>query len=133
MQHKQRVGKYINKTLPGESFKAYVPPKLPPVPAIDLNLLYPHIERATQAISELNGIASVIPNKSLLIHMYVKKEALLSSQIEGTQSSFSDLILFENKQKPNVSLDDVEEVANYVAAINYSLARIRDDFPLCYS
>lgn len=83
-----------------------------------------------QAITELNSIAKVIPNTSLFIYMYVRKEALLSSQIEGTQSSFSDLMLFEHNQKPAVSLDDVEEVSNYVQAINYGLKRLRDGFPL---
>lgn len=55
--------------------------------------------------------------------MYVRKEALLSSQIEGTQSSFSDLMLFEHNLKPEVSIEDVEEVSNYVTAINYGLKR----------
>jgi Fic family protein len=62
--------------------------------------------------------------------MYVRKEALLSSQIEGTQSSLSDLLLFESNEAPGVPLDDVEEVSNYVAAMNYGLERLRDGFPL---
>jgi Fic family protein len=62
--------------------------------------------------------------------MYVRKEALLSSQIEGTQSSLSDLLLFEASEAPGVPIDDVEEVSNYVAAMNHALARMREGFPL---
>ena len=127
---KRRIGTYITKKVPGESYKAYIPPELPPEPAIELNKLYPFIEKATLALAELNNMVKSIPNLSLFIYMYVRKEALLSSQIEGTQSSFSDLILFENHQKPKVPMNDVEEVSHYVQAIHYGLRRLRDDFPL---
>ena len=123
-------GTYITQKITQESFKAYVPAKLPPEPPLDLIKLYPSLEKATRALAELNAIQKVIPNISLFIHMYVRKEALLSSQIEGTQSSFSDLILFEHHQKPTVSIDDVEEVSNYVKAMNYGLKRLQEDFPL---
>ncbi len=126
----QRIGKYIIQKIAGEAYKAYVPPKLPPNPAIDLNKLYPYLEKATLALSELNSMYKYIPNTSLFIYMYVRKEALLSSQIEGTQSSFSDLILFEHHQKPKVSLEDVEEVSNYVKAMSYGLGRVKNGFPL---
>jgi Fic family protein len=81
-------------------------------------------------LAALNNVSTTIPNTSLFIYMYVRKEALLSSQIEGTQSSFSDLILFENDQKPNVSDEDVEEVSRYVQAIYHGLSRLKQDFPL---
>ena len=126
----KRTGTYITQKVSGESYKAYVPTKLPPNPPIDLSQLYPYLEKATLAIAKLNSMAQVIPNTSLFIYMYVRKEALLSSQIEGTQSSFSDLMLFEHNQKPNVSLDDVEEVSNYVKAISYGLNRLKNNFPL---
>lgn len=126
----QRVGRYIVQNLGGESYKAYVPPPLPPEPAVDLARLYPYLEKAMLALAELNNIHKSIPNTSLFIYMYVRKEALLSSQIEGTQSSFSDLMLFEHYQKPAVSLQDVEEVSNYVKAITYGLGRLKGDFPL---
>lgn len=116
--------------MPGESYKAYVPPKLPPEPPVDLWQLYPYLEKATLALAELNSIYKIIPNPSLFLYLYVRKEALLSSQIEGTQSSFSDLMLFEHQQKPEVSLEDVEEVSNYVKAISYGLQRLKEDFPL---
>jgi Fic family protein len=82
------------------------------------------------ALAELNSIHKLIPNPSLFLYMYVRKEALLSSQIEGTQSSFSDLMLFEHHQTPEVSLEDVEEVSNYIKAIHYGLERLRNGFPL---
>lgn len=125
----KRIGTYITQKIASESFMAYVPPKLPPLPPIDLAILYPHLEKATLALAELNSIHKTIPNTDLFMYMHVRKEALLSSQIEGTQSSFSDLMLFEQKQQPNVSLEDVEEVSNYVKAINYGLERL-DNFPL---
>ncbi len=127
---KQRIGKYITKKVTGESYKAYVPPLLPPKPPINLTLLYPLLEKATLALAELNSIHKSIPNTALFIYMYVRKEALLSSQIEGAQSSFSDLMLFEHNQKTDISLEDVEEVSNYVRAISYGLERLKNDFPL---
>lgn len=126
----KRVGIYVTQNVIGESYKAYVPPKLPPEPPLDLVKLYPHLEKATLALAKLNTISQSIPNTSLFIYTYVRKEALLSSQIEGTQSSFSDLMLFEHQQKSEVSLEDVEEVSNYVKAINYGLERLRGGFPL---
>lgn len=126
----QRIGTYITQKVTGEYYKAYLPPPLPPKPPLDLVGLYPSLEKATLALAELNSIHKSIPNTSLFIYMYVRKEALLSSQIEGTQSSFSDLMLFEHHQKPEVSLEDVEEVSNYVKAITYGLQRLKEGFPL---
>jgi len=130
MDMNKRIGTYISKKVATESYKAYVPSPLPPKPSIEVDKLYPYLEKATLALAELNSIAKIIPNISLFIYMYVRKEALLSSQIEGTQSSFSDLILFEHHQKPNISVDDVEEVSRYVQAINYGLERLKNNFPL---
>ena len=130
MDMNKRIGTYISKKVATESYKAYVPSPLPPKPSIEVNKLYPYLEKATLALAELNSTAKIIPNISLFIYMYVRKEALLSSQIEGTQSSFSDLILFEHHQKPNISVDDVEEVSRYVQAINYGLERLKNNFPL---
>ncbi len=126
----QRIGTYITHKIAGEPYKAYVPAKLPPEPPLDLTRLYPYLEKATLALAELNSIHQSIPNTALFIYMYVRKEALLSSQIEGTQSSFSDLMLFEHHQKPEVSLEDVEEVSNYVKAVTHGLNRLKEDFPL---
>ncbi len=126
----QRVGTYLVKNIAGERYKVHIPPKLPPIPAIELGKLQSLLEKATLSLGELNHMANSIPNTSLFLYMCVRKEALLSSQIEGTQSSFSDLILFEHQQKPKVSLEDVEEVSNYVKAINYGLKRLHNNFPL---
>lgn len=111
--------------------RAYVPPPLPPLPAIDLVSLLPRLEQAVVALGRLDGVASILPDTPLFRYMYVRKEALLSSQIEGTQSSLSDLLLFESEETPGVPIDDVREVSNYVAAMTHGLKRLRDEnFPL---
>jgi Fic family protein len=125
---RKRPGRYVTMGVAGESYRAYVPDSLPP--SIDLERVSGLLEKSATALAELNNISRSIPNTSLFIHMYVRKEALLSSQIEGTKSSFSDLILFEHNQKPSVSLDDVEEVSNYVKAINYGVQQLKNNFPL---
>jgi Fic family protein len=126
----RRIGSYITQKVPGESYQAYLPIKLPPHP-LALEPLLPELEKATHALAELNSVTGLIPNPELFIYIYVRKEALLSSQIEGTQSSFSDLMLFEHHQKPDVSIEDVEEVSNYVRALNHGLHRLKNNFPLC--
>lgn len=131
MKISNRLGTYVKQSITSEAYDAFIPAKLPPEPPLELGALYPLIEQATTLIGELNTLAKCIPNKSLFVYMYVRKEALLSSQIEGTQSSFADLLIFENEQKPNVSIDDVEEVSNYVLAINHGLKRLDEGFPLC--
>ncbi|WP_244125578.1 Fic family protein [Burkholderia gladioli] len=88
------------------------------------------LEHANRALGRLDGLASLFPDPDLFIYFYVRKEALLSSQIEGTQSSLSDLLLFENEEVPGVPLDDVQEVSCYVAAMNYGLERLRSGFPI---
>ncbi len=125
-----RIGTYANHNIAGEVYRSYIPHKLPPKPDIDLTVLHSKLEKANQSLGELNGIAKTIPNAALFTYMYVRKEALLSSQIEGTQSSFSDLILFENSQKLDISIDDVEEVSNYVKALNFGLNQLQKGFPL---
>ena len=82
------------------------------------------LEEANRAVGRLDGVTSILPDPPLFIYMYVRKEALLSSQIEGTRSSLSDLLLFESEQVPGVPLDDVQEVSNYVAAMTYGLNRL---------
>jgi len=124
------LGRYIVKAYGEESVKAFVPPPLPPNPPVRLDGLPRLLEQANQSLGRLDGLASVIPNLSLFICAYVRKEAVLSSQIEGTQSSLSDLLLFENDEAPGVPLVDVQEVSNYVAALNHGLERLRGGFPL---
>jgi len=88
------------------------------------------VERANRALGRLDGITMLIPDIWLFLYYYVRKEAVLSSQIEGTQSTLSDLLLFESKEIPGVPLNDVQEVSNYVAAMNHGLKRIKEGFPL---
>lgn len=126
----KRLGTYIAKTFNGEVVRSFVPPPLPPDPPLRLEGLQHILEQASQAIGRLDGVASVLPDVSLFIYTYVRKEAVLSSQIEGTQSSLSDLLLFENEESPGVPVEDVQEVSNYVAAMNHGLERMRSGFPL---
>jgi len=88
------------------------------------------LEQANRALGRLDGIGTLLPDTRLFLYSYIRKEALLSSQIEGTQSSFSDLLLYENEEAPGVPLDDVQEVSSYVAAMEHGLRRIREGFPL---
>jgi Fic family protein len=126
-----RLGTFAINSVGGESVKAFIPPPLPPRPAVDLTSLVDVLDRATAALGRLDGVTTVLPAPPLFIYMYVRKEALLSSQIEGTQSSLSDLLLFESEEIPQVPIDDVEEVSSYVAALNHGLRRIREDeFPV---
>ena len=123
--------RYVTSTLSGEKVRAFVPPPLPPDPrALDLASLQVILAEANQAIGRLDGTTSSLPDLQLFLYSYVRKEAVLSSQIEGTQSSLSDLLLYENAETPGVPLDDVQEVSNYVAALNLGLKRMRDGFPL---
>lgn len=88
------------------------------------------LEEANQAIGKLDGLTSILPDSSTFIYHYIRKEAVLSSQIEGTQSSLSDLIMYELDGTPGVSIEDVQETSQYVAAMNYGLERLHNGFPL---
>lgn len=127
----RETGQYITSTTAEESYQAFLPAPLPPDPplALDGELLQ-WLEKANRAIGRLDGISDVLPDSHLFLYQYVRKEALLSSQIEGTQSSFSDLLLFEMDEVPGVPLDDAREVSNYIAAMNHGLKRLGEGFPL---
>ncbi len=127
------TGHYVPGSLAGSRYQAFIPDPLPPEPPMDFAMadLVARKERADQALGRLDGITLMLPDPELFLYQYVRKEALLSSQIEGTQSSLSDLLLFEADAAPGVPIDDVEEVSNYVAALKHGLRRLReDDFPL---
>jgi Fic family protein len=127
----REAGRYITSTVGGESYQAYLPAPLPPNPPMVLDgELLQWLEKANRAIGRLDGISDGLPDSHLFLYQYVRKEALLSSQIEGTQSSFSDLLLFEMDEVPGVPLDDVREVSNYIAAMNHGLERLGAGFPL---
>ena len=87
-------------------------------------------DQALLALGRLDSVAVLLPDTSLFLYMYIRKEAVLSSMIEGTQSSLSDLLLYELDQEPGVPLDDVREVSNYVAALDHGLRRLAEGFPL---
>ncbi len=129
---RQATGVYASSVAGGEAVRAFVPHALPPVPALDMSgprqLL---LERATAAVGRLDSISLLLPDPQLFLYAYVRREAVLSSQIEGTQSSLSDLLMFELDELPGVPFDDVVEVSNYVAALEHGMARLRDGFPLC--
>ena len=110
-------GKLIKCSLSSESYQAYVPNALPPKPAIDLEVVSPLLEKANQAIGALNGVISTVPNPAVINYMYVRKEALLSSQIEGTQSTLDDLLKYEAQQTQGIPVADASEVSSYVAAL----------------
>lgn len=126
-----QTGTYETTSAGGEKVRAFVPAPLPPRPPLvfagDLQFA---LEAATLAVGRLDGVSTLLTDKSLFLYAYIRKEAVLSSQIEGTQSSLSDLLLFELDEAPGVPLDDVVEVSNYVAALEHGLARLRGGFPL---
>lgn len=125
------TGHYVTSTMNGLAHQAFVPSALPPDPPLRVDPLLDGLrERALIALGELKGVTRVLPDTRLFLYHYVRKEALLSSQIEGTQSSLSDLLLFEMDEAPGVPIDDVREVSNYVDALEHGLERLRSGFPL---
>jgi len=124
-------GYYATISTAGENVQAFVPAPLPPKPPIDWTPgLRDKFDQALMALGRLDSASLLLPDTLLFLYMYVRKEAVLSSMIEGTQSSISDLLLFELDQVPGVPLDDVREVSNYVAALDYGLSRLAEGFPL---
>lgn len=119
-----RLGRFIETAVAGERVRAFVPPPLPPEPPIELSHLLSRLSSAERALGRLDGVSLLLPNKELFLYMYVRKEAVLSSQIEGTQSTLSDLLRFETDAVAGAPLDDVREVSNYVDAMMYGLDRM---------
>ena len=125
------VGTYEDAIADGQRVRAFVPAPLPPAPAVDMGgSLQQSLESAVLALGRLDGVAALLPDEALFLYSYMRKEAVLSLQIEGTQSSLSDLLLFELDEAPGVRLADVVEVSNYVAALEHGLRRLREGFPL---
>jgi len=124
-------GRYVTISTVGEKAQAFVPSPLPPRPPTDWTPeLRSKFDQALLALGRLDSVSTLLPDTSLFLYMYVRKEAVLSSMIEGTQSSLSDLLLFELDQEPGVPLDDVREVSNYVAALNHGLRLMEKGLPL---
>ncbi len=124
-------GFYETTLIAGEQIKAYIPAPLPPEISLEMNKeRRQRLERATLALGRLDSITLLLPDPNLFLYAYVRREAVLSSQIEGTQSSLTELLLFELEEAPGVPLDEVVEVSNYVAAMNHGLTRLKEGFPL---
>ena len=118
-------------TVGGESVKSFLPADLPPSPPIEWSAdLREVFDQALVALGRLDSVTTLLPDTHLFLYTYVRKEAVLSSQIEGTQSSLSDLLMYELSETPGVPLDDVIEVSNYVAALEHGLQRVRGGFPI---
>jgi Fic family protein len=130
--HRPPPGQYVTVSTTDEPYRAFVPEPLPPVPPIEWTpALRRRFDDALVALGRLDAITALLPNAALLLYSFVRKEAVLSSQIEGTQSSFADLLLFEIDEVPGVPLDDAREVSRYVAALDRGVALLRDGLPLC--
>ncbi|RIK00188.1 MAG: cell filamentation protein Fic [Armatimonadetes bacterium] len=124
-------GRYVVLSKVGEEARAFVPAPLPPDPPIDWTpSLRSKFDQALLALGRLDSVSTLLPDTSLFLYMYVRKEAVLSSMIEGTQSSISDLLLFELDQEPGVPLDDVSEVSRYVSALHHGLRLLDEGLPL---
>ncbi|MBN8515404.1 Fic family protein [Accumulibacter sp.] len=125
-------GQYVTLSTAEEPYQAFVPAPLPPVPPLAWTpALRRRFDDALVALGRLDAITALLPNAALLLYSFVRKEAVLSSQIEGTQSSLADLLLFEIDEQPGVPLDDAHEVSRYVAALEKGLALLRSGLPLC--
>ena len=128
---RKHQGHYVTISTAEEHVKAYIPAQLPPSPPIELSSkLREKFDQALLHLGRLDSVSMLLPDTSIFLYMYVRKEAVLSSMIEGTQSSLSDLLIFELDQQPGVPLDDVQEVSNYVAALDFGVKRIEEGFPL---
>lgn len=119
----RQAGVYIRQP---QGFRSFVPAELPPDPALDLGGLTSLLSEADRAIGRLDGVSATLPNPDLFVAMYVRREAVLSSQIEGTQSSMDDVLTFELDATAKRLPNDVEEVVNHVAAMNHGLDRLAD-------
>ncbi len=117
-----RAGRYVQQPT---GYRAFIPAPLPPHPGIDLSGELPGLlSTADRALGRLDGSVLTLPNPDLFVFMYVRKEAVLSSQIEGTQSSLQDLLAAEAHLLDRKLPRDVDEVVNYVRAMNHGLARL---------
>jgi len=121
-----RIGRYVETSIAGERVRAYVPPPLPPHPPIDVLSMLAKLGAAERALGRLDGITMLLPRQELFLYMYVRKEAVLSSQIEGTQSTLTDLLRFETEAQAGQPIDDIREVSNYVDAMMFGLDRLKE-------
>lgn len=125
------TGRYEISIVGDEKVQAFIPHTLPPKPPLQFDSRRQRLlENATIALGRLDSVTLLLPEPDLFLYSYVRREAVLSSQIEGTQSSLAQLLLFELEEAPGVPIDDVVEVSNYVAALDHGLRRLKEGFPL---
>jgi len=118
-----RAGHYVKQRA---GYTAFIPAELPPDPPINIDTgMSRLLSEADRALGRLDGIAAVLPNPDLFVSMYVREEAVLSSQIEGTQSTLEDVLQFEVDSKGREFPKDIQEVVNYIRAMNYGLERLK--------
>lgn len=123
----KKTGRYVKQT---GGYKAFIPALLPPKPSVKFSSeLQTLLSKADRALARLDGVVTVLPNPDLFIAMYVKKEALLSSQIEGTQASLEGILEFEADLTPKEDIDDIKEVVNYIKALDYGIEKLKT-FPM---
>jgi Fic family protein len=126
-----RAGTFRRVSAGGEAFYSFQPKPLPPSPPLQIDPdLQELLDRANQALGRLDGITLLLPDPDQFLYSYIRKEAVLSSQIEGTQSSLSDLLLFEHDEVPGVPVADTRETFNYIRAMSHGIDRMRDGFPI---
>lgn len=132
-QRDNRSGEFRVAESGSDGYSAFHPAPLPPDPSLDVGgALQALLDEANQALGRLDGITLLLPDPDQFLYTYVRKEAVLSSQIEGTQSSLSDLLLFEADAAPGVPLSDARETSNYIAAMNHGVEKIQSgELPLC--
>lgn len=122
--HPHRAGRWLQQST---GYRAFVPAPLPPEPPLQLDgPLQALLSQADRDLGRLDALATLLPNPDLFVAMYVRHEAVLSSQIEGTQSTLEDVLAFESDATLDTTPKDVEEVVNYVRAMNYGLARLAE-------
>lgn len=127
------TGHYVPSIAGGVACKAFIPSALPPQPPLQMdNKLQGRISQAMLALGRLDAISTLLPDARLFLYSYVRKEAVMSSQIEGTQSSLSNLMLYEMEGTPGVPMDDVQEVSCYVSALELGMQRIREGHPISF-
>jgi Fic family protein len=130
MRIQRQIGEFRIFTTAGEEVRAYIPKPLPPDPPLDLTGHYPLLDRANQALGRLDGSTTLLPDAHVFLYFYIRKEAVVSSQIEGTQSTLSELLLFERGVGPAALMDDLSETSHYVAAMEHGLKRLKEGFPI---
>src|SRR6478672_7426028 len=123
-----RAGQFTPVPSESGAYSTFSPKPLPPDPPLAIDVeMQRLLDRANQALGRLDGVTLLLPDPDVFLYSYIRKEAVLSSQIEGTQSSLSDLLLFEQEIAPAVPVSDVRETSNYVAAMDHGITMIRDE------